>query len=75
MKHAQDVRLGRPREISEETVERIEELYQAVLSVAAIARRLNEDGVSTPRGGRWRPPGVARALSWGFVREERGRLR
>jgi hypothetical protein len=34
------------------------------LSVAAIARRLNEDGVSTPRGGRWHSPGVKRALGW-----------
>ena len=64
VKRAQGVRLGRPREISEQTVERIEELYQAGLSVAAIARKLNADGVSTPRGGRWHPPGVARALSW-----------
>ncbi|CAN5199998.1 recombinase family protein [soil metagenome] len=64
VKRAQGVRLGRPREIPEKTIARISELYAAGLSVAAIARRLNEGGVSTPRGGRWHPPGVARALSW-----------
>jgi hypothetical protein len=50
--------------MSEETVEIIGELYQSGLSVAAIARKLNEDGVPTPRGGRWHSPGVKRALSW-----------
>jgi DNA invertase Pin-like site-specific DNA recombinase len=64
VKRAQGVRLGRPREIPEATVARISDLYRAGLSVAAIARRLNEDGVSTPRGGRWHSPGVKRALGW-----------
>jgi DNA invertase Pin-like site-specific DNA recombinase len=63
-KRAQGVQLGRPREISEETVEKIGELYRSGLSVAAIARRLNEENVPTPRGGRWHSPGVKRALSW-----------
>jgi DNA invertase Pin-like site-specific DNA recombinase len=63
VKKAQGVRLGRPREMSEETIERIAGLYQAGLSVAAIARRLNEKGVPTPRGGSWFSPGVKRALS------------
>ena len=64
VKRAEGVQLGRPRGISAETVERIEELYQSGLSVAAIARKLNEDGVSTPRGGRWHHPGITRVLSW-----------
>ena len=64
VKRAQGVRLGRPREISEETIERIQELYEAGLSVAAIARRLDDENVPTPRGGRWHSPGVKRALSW-----------
>jgi DNA invertase Pin-like site-specific DNA recombinase len=63
-KRAQGVRLGRPREISQETIDRISELHEAGLSVAAIARRLNEESVPTPRGGRWHSPGVKRALSW-----------
>jgi DNA invertase Pin-like site-specific DNA recombinase len=63
VKKAQGVQLGRPREMSEETIERIAALYQAGLTVAAIARRLNEEGVPTPRGGSWFSPGVKRALS------------
>ena len=64
VKRAQGVRLGRPREISPETVERIEELHRRGLGAAAIARKLNEDGVSTPRRGRWHHPGITRVLSW-----------
>ena len=64
VKRAQGVRLGRPREISEQVVERVGKLHEAGLSVAAIARQLNEDNVPTPRGGRWHSPGVKRALSW-----------
>jgi DNA invertase Pin-like site-specific DNA recombinase len=63
VKKANGVRLGRPREISEETIERVRELYEAGLTVAAIARRLNEEGVPTPRGGSWFSPGVKRALT------------
>jgi len=61
---ARGVQLGRPREISEEVVERIGKLHEAGLSVAAIARKLNQENVPTPRGGRWHSPGVKRALSW-----------
>jgi hypothetical protein len=55
--------------MSAEVVDRIGELYEAGLSVAAIARKLNSENVPTPRGGRWHSPGVKRALSWD--REER----
>ena len=64
VKKANGIKLGRPREISPETVERMQELYERGLSAAAIARRLNEEGVETPRGGRWHHAGVVRALSW-----------
>ena len=64
VKRAQGVQLGRPREISDETIERIQYLYDTGLSVAVIARTLNAENVATPRGGRWHSPGVKRALSW-----------
>jgi DNA invertase Pin-like site-specific DNA recombinase len=64
VKRAQGVVLGRPREISAETVERIGDLYERGLSVAAIARQLNAENVPTPRGGRWHSPKIKRALSW-----------
>ena len=64
VKKANGVKLGRPREISPSTVERMQELYERGLSAAAIARRLNEEGIETPRGGRWHHAGVVRALSW-----------
>ena len=57
--------LGRPRKMSEETVERIRELERLGMSASDIAHELNAEGVPTATGrGRWHPPGVARALSW-----------
>ncbi len=64
VKRAQGVQLGQPREISEQVVERIRNLHATGLTVAAIARKLNDENVPTPRGGRWHSPGVKRALSW-----------
>ncbi len=64
LKRAEGVQLGRPREMSSETVEKFQNYYESGLSVVPIARRLNEDGVPTPRRGRWHSPGVKRALSW-----------
>lgn len=64
VKRAQGVQLGRPREVSDEAVERIRELHRAGYCVAEIARILNAEGVPTPRNGRWHPPGVSRVLSW-----------
>jgi DNA invertase Pin-like site-specific DNA recombinase len=58
------VRLGRPREMSTEAIERIRELHAAGYRVKHIADALNAEGVATPRGGRWHSPGVARALGW-----------
>ena len=65
IKRAQGVQLGRPRTMSEETVERIRELKRLGMSASDIAHELNAEGVPTATGrGRWHPPGVARALSW-----------
>ena len=65
MKKANGVKLGRPRRMSAETVEHIQELRRLGLSVSDIAHELNAGGVPTPTGrGRWHPPGVTRALSW-----------
>ena len=65
VKRAQGVRLGRPRKMSEDTVERIRELRRLGMSHSDIAHELNAEGSPTATGrGRWHPPGVARALSW-----------
>jgi hypothetical protein len=49
--------------MSAEAVDRIRELRDTGMSVAGIARQLNDEDVPTPTGrGRWHPPGVARAL-------------
>jgi DNA invertase Pin-like site-specific DNA recombinase len=64
VKPAQGVVLGRPREVPLSVVGRIHELRSGGLSVTGIARRLNEEGIESPRGGRWHSPGVKRALSW-----------
>ena len=72
VKRAQGVQLGRPREISDQVVERIGKLHATGLTVAAIARKLNDENVPTPRGGRWHSPGVKRALS--SVRTEKPRF-
>lgn len=64
VKREQGVQLGRPREMSSEAVARIRELDRCGHRPSEIARRLNEEGVPTPRDGRWHPPGVSRVLSW-----------
>ena len=64
VKRAQGVTLGRPREQSTEAIVRIQALHHDGLSLAGIARTLNEEGIETPRGGSWFPSGVKRVLSW-----------
>ena len=64
MKRAQGVVLGRPREIPGSTITRIRELHDAGLGLVAIARKLNEEGIETPRNGKWHHGGVGRVLSW-----------
>ena len=63
-KRAAGVRLGRPREMSADALERIQLLHRDGYRPAEIARILNREGVPTPRNGRWHPPGVSRVLSW-----------
>ena len=64
VKRAQGVVLGRPREIPGSTITRIRELHDAGLGLVAIARKLNEEGIETPRNGKWHHGGVGRVLSW-----------
>jgi DNA invertase Pin-like site-specific DNA recombinase len=65
VKRSQGVQLGRPREVSAETIERVRELHATGgLSIAAIARRLNAEGVPTARGGTWSSNHVNRILKW-----------
>ena len=53
------VRLGRPRQMSTEAIERIRELHRSGMRVAHIAEQLNREAVPTPTGrGTWHPPGV-----------------
>lgn len=58
------VRLGRPREMSDDAVRRIRELHDKGHRNAQIARILNAEAIPTPRGGRWHSPGVKRVLCW-----------
>ena len=54
IKKAQGVRIGRPRTISLEVVERIKRERDGSKSLGAIAEGLNEDRVPTAQGGaRW----------------------
>jgi DNA invertase Pin-like site-specific DNA recombinase len=64
VKRAQGVQLGRPREIPPAVVARVHELHRAGYRPAHIAAKLNEEGIPTPRNGRWHSPGVSRVLSW-----------
>ncbi len=53
-KKAAGVRLGRPRQLSDDTVQRIVQDRSAGASLAAIAEALNADAVPTSQGGqRW----------------------
>jgi intein-encoded DNA endonuclease-like protein len=46
-----------------QVIARIRELRADGLSLRAIVRRLEADGVRSKRGGRWHPTTVARVLS------------
>jgi DNA invertase Pin-like site-specific DNA recombinase len=61
------VQLGRPREVPPAVVARIRELRSSGLSLAGIARRLDDEELSSPRGGKWFPSGISRVLSWSEV--------
>ena len=63
VKRAKGVRLGRPPSLEPATVRRIRRARQRGLSFAAIADRLNADGVPTAQGGqRWYPATVRAVL-------------
>lgn len=59
VKRAEGVRLGRPRRLPAEVVDRIHALRADGLSMAAIAAELNAGGVPTAQGGaHWHPSTV-----------------
>jgi DNA invertase Pin-like site-specific DNA recombinase len=63
VKRAQGVRLGRPRSLPVEVVERIAAERAAGATLQAIADQLNVEGVATGRGGsQWRRCTVAKVL-------------
>ncbi|MGY1607088.1 MULTISPECIES: recombinase family protein [unclassified Geodermatophilus] len=59
---AAGVRLGRPRTLPADIVERIAQASARGMSLAAIARALNSDGVPTAQGGRQWYPSTVRAV-------------
>jgi DNA invertase Pin-like site-specific DNA recombinase len=62
-KRAQGVRLGRPRQLPIRVVKRIGRARERGETLAAIADRLNHDGVPTAHGGaRWYPSTVRAVL-------------
>jgi DNA invertase Pin-like site-specific DNA recombinase len=66
-KATQGMQLGRPREVDDTAIKRIRGLRgrgKKQRSLSEIARILNEEGLPTPRGGRWHPSSVKRVLSW-----------
>jgi len=59
VKKAQGVKLGRPRTLPAEVIERIQSAHAAGVSWSAIARELNATAVPTAQGGvRWYPATV-----------------
>jgi len=70
IKRSLGVRLGRPNVLLEDVVSGIVGAYQAGEGWSAIARSLNEDGVTTAHGGsRWYPSTV-RAVVLAHTREQ-----
>jgi hypothetical protein len=55
-------RRGRPRQVSQEVVERVEAAHTAGRSLCDIARELNADSVPTAQGGRQWWPSTVRAV-------------
>lgn len=68
---AAGVRLGRPRELPVETAERIRRDRSEGRSLAAIADRLNDEGVPTAHGGaRWWPQTIRSILAQSRTAQE-----
>ena len=62
-KRRQGVRLGRPRQLSDEVVERIRLERESGQTLGAIADALNRDGVPTAQGGAQWWPSTVRAVA------------
>src|SRR5450755_311183 len=62
-KRASGVRLGAPPEIDASVATRIRDERAAGSTLREIAERLNNDGVPTARGGRWRASTLQRVLA------------
>jgi DNA invertase Pin-like site-specific DNA recombinase len=63
VKKAQGVRLGRPRQLPADVLERITLDHQAGAGWSTIARSLNDEGVATAHGGtKWHPSTVRAAV-------------
>lgn len=62
-KRLEGVRLGRPREVSDEIVAAIVGMRERGASTPAIAATLNERGIPTARGNAWFPSTVQRVLA------------
>jgi hypothetical protein len=60
--HAQGVRLGRPRSISQEVIDRIRALRLQGMTYRDLADHLNAEGVPTGQGGVWHAATIYRAL-------------
>lgn len=60
---ARGARIGRPREIPEETVSTVTALARDGLSQGAIADELNKRGIPRPRGGPWNQQRVSDLLA------------
>ena len=70
VKRAQGVRLGRPRSLPDDIVQRIWRSHRRGSSLRRIAKRLNDDAIPTAHGGRtWHPSTVNAVIS--SVRLER----
>lgn len=61
-KKAQGVRLGRPRALPDDVLARMIRLRATGATYATIATLLDQDGVATAQGGRWRAGTVYAAL-------------
>lgn len=63
VKKSQGVVLGRPRQITDETLEEVARLYAGCLTYFHTAAQLNDAGVPTARGtGKWHPDTVRKLL-------------
>ncbi len=70
VKRAQGVRLGRPRVLPDDIVQRIWRSHRRGSSLRSIAQRLNDDAIPTAHGGTtWHPSTVKAVIS--SVRLER----